>query len=66
MLLSFVGMFLYYGGYLNNSMEWFLGLDLDALRMNLITLLGLCGVGALLLSYPIMRNASLKPKARKD
>ncbi|NRG45511.1 hypothetical protein [Bacillus sp. CRN 9] len=66
MLLSFVAMFLYYGGYLNNSMDWFLGLDLDALGMTLITLLGLCGIGALLLTYPIMRNASLKPKSRKE
>ncbi|RDW22104.1 hypothetical protein [Oceanobacillus chungangensis] len=66
MLLSATFMVLYYGGYLSNSMEWFLGLDLDILGMTLITLLGLCSVGALLLTYPIMRNASLKPKSRKD
>ncbi|RDW17490.1 hypothetical protein CWR48_13270 [Oceanobacillus arenosus] len=66
MLLSAIFMVLYYGGYLSDSMEWFLGLDLDALGMTLITLLGLCSVGALLLSYPIMRNASLKSKSRKD
>ncbi|MFD2045228.1 hypothetical protein ACFSTA_16205 [Ornithinibacillus salinisoli] len=66
MLLSIMVMFLYYGGYLNNSMEWFLGLDLDALGMTLITLLGLCSIGALLLSYPILRNAPLKAKTRKD
>ena len=66
MVLSAIFMFFHYGGYLSNSMEWFLGLDLEALRMTLITLLGLCGTGALLLSYPIMRNAPLKPKSRKD
>ena len=66
MLLSLVMMFLYYGGYLNKSMDWFLGMDFDALKLNLITLLGFCGIGALLLTYPMMRNASLKPKARKE
>ncbi|MFS0820394.1 hypothetical protein [Bacillus sp. 1P02SD] len=66
MLLAFIAMTLYYGGYLKNSMDWFLGLDLDALRMTLINLLGLSGIGALLLTYPIMRNASLKPKSRKE
>lgn len=64
MLLSFIGMFLHYGGYLNNSMEWFLGLDFDDIGMTLITILGLSGIGALLLTYPIMRNAPLKPKSR--
>lgn len=66
MLLSAVFMVLYYGGYLNSSMEWFLGLDFDSLKMTLITILGLCSVGALLLSYPIMRNAPIKPKTSKD
>jgi len=66
MLFSLVMMFLFYGGYLNNSVAWFRGLDLDALKMKLISLLGFCGIGALLLTYPMMRNASLKPKARKE
>ncbi len=66
MLLSFVTMLLYYGGYLQNSIEWMMGLDLEAIKMNLITVLGLCGIGAFLLTYPIMRNASLKPKSRKE
>ena len=66
MLLSLVTMFLYYGGYLTNSMDWFMELDLAALKMKLISLIGLFGIGALLVTYPIMRNASLKPKARKE
>ena len=66
MLLSLVTMFLYYGGYLTNSMDWFMELDLAALKMKLISLIGLSGIIALLVTYPIMRNASLKPKARKD
>lgn len=66
MLLSFVTMLLYYGGYLQYSIEWMMGLDLEAIKMNLITVLGLCGIGAFLLTYPIMRNASLKPKSRKE
>lgn len=66
MLLSAVFMVLFYGGYLSVSMEWFLGLDLDTLKTTFISLLGLCGVGALLLSYPIMRNAPLKSKTRRD
>ena len=66
MLLSLVTMFLYYGGYLTNGMDWFMELDLAALKMKLISLIGLSGIVALLVTYPIMRNASLKPKARKD
>lgn len=66
MVLLLVGMFLYYGGYLDSSIEWFSGLDLEELGMTLISLVGLCGVGSLLLSYPIMRNAPLKPKTRKE
>lgn len=64
MLLSIVGMLLYYGGYLKSGMEWLSGLNSDG--MNLITLLGSCGIGALLLTYPIMRNAPLKPKSRVE
>ncbi|KMY32312.1 hypothetical protein ACZ11_09230 [Lysinibacillus xylanilyticus] len=66
MLLSVIFMVLYYGSYLSDSMEWFLELYLDASGMTLVTLLGLFSVGALLLSYPIMRNAPLKSKSRKD
>lgn len=66
MFLSFVGMFLYFCGYLNNSIEWLLGLNFEALRITLIHLLGLCGIGALFLTYPIMRNASLKPTSGKE
>ncbi|WP_047981891.1 hypothetical protein [Ornithinibacillus contaminans] len=66
MVLALIIMFLHYGSFLSNAVEWFVGLDFDALGMTLISLLGLVGLVALLLTYPIMRNAPLRAKSSKE
>lgn len=66
MSLLLIGMLLYYGGYLGNGMEWVSGLDTETVKWLLIAMLGVGGIGAILLSYPIMRNASLHLKTRRD
>lgn len=58
MLLAITGMFLYYGGVMDSSsFEWIWNHDLHPLTF--FTLAGLLGLGALFVTYPLMRNAPL-------
>jgi hypothetical protein len=73
MAVAITGMFLYYGGSLDSMFSWIGTLDFDAMIIgnivNLgtiaIILLGVLGLIALFITYPLMRNASLQPKPRK-
>jgi len=55
---------LYYGGTLSSWYTWLLGLQINP--SGYFILLGAAGLLALLLTYPLMRNAPLQPKPRKD
>ena len=55
---------LYYGGTLSSWYTWLLGLQINP--SGYFILLGAAGFLALLLTYPLMRNAPLQPKPRKD
>ncbi len=55
---------LYYGGVLNFWYTWLIGLNISP--SGYFTLLGAAGLLALFLTYPLMRNAPLQPKPRKD
>jgi hypothetical protein len=72
--VAITGMFLYYGGALDSVVSWLGTLDLDAMiianTVNLgtlvIILFGLVGLAALFITYPLMKNARLQPKSRKE
>jgi len=55
---------LYYGGILRSWYIWLLGLPISP--SGYFILLGAAGLLALLFTYPLMRNAPLQPKPRKD
>jgi len=57
-------MFLYYFGALDGPVEWVSSLNLN--KMAGVTIAGAAGLAALLVSYPMMRNASLTPKGKRD
>lgn len=73
MVIAIAGIFLYYGGALDSTFAWMGTLDMDAMVIgNMVTLgnlflilLGVLGLVVLLITYPLMKNASLKPKSRE-
>ncbi|GAA0382193.1 hypothetical protein [Bacillus horti] len=58
------GLFAYYSGSLQAPLDWIVSLNISA--MTYLTLLGGIGLAALVVAYPIMKNASLQPKAKKE
>lgn len=64
MALAFPIFSLYYGGVLNSWVAWLKSLDLST--ATIFTLFGAAGLAALFITYPIMRNAPLQPKPRKN
>jgi len=64
LIVGIVLMFLYFTGALDAPVEWVSSLNMSAITV--ITLVGVVGLVFLLVSYPIMRNASLAPKAMRE
>lgn len=57
-------LFLYYGGFMDSLFTWLLSLNLSATTV--FTLLGAIGLATLSATYPLMLNAPLQPKPRKN
>ena len=64
MVIGISAMFLYYSGMLEGPIEWLLSLDMSAIAI--FTVAGVVGLSALLATYPLMKNASLLPKGKKE
>ena len=64
MIIGIAFMFLYYSGALTGAVDWASNMNLNA--MSGFTLAGAAGAAALLATYPIMRNASLLPKGKRE
>lgn len=63
MVVMFPILFLYYGGVVGSWFTWLRSLNLSA--ATIFTLFGAVGMGALVSTYPLMRNATLYPKSEK-
>lgn len=64
MIIGIPMMFLYYSGMLEGPIDWLLSLNMNATTA--FTLTGIAGLAAILATYPMMRNASLEPKAKRE
>ncbi|MBH5317533.1 hypothetical protein I6N90_06845 [Paenibacillus sp. GSMTC-2017] len=64
MIIGILALFLYYSGVIETPMQWIAKLKINAITA--FTLVGVAGIGALLATYPMMRNASLVPKGKKE
>lgn len=64
MIMGIAGMFLYYSGALDAPFDWISNLNVKV--MSGFTVAGIIGLIALFATYPMMRNASLQPKANRE
>ncbi|MGY5343625.1 hypothetical protein ACXFAU_14385 [Paenibacillus glucanolyticus] len=64
MAIGITAMFLFYSGALDAPIAWLSTLNVNA--MTGFTIAGIAGLLALLVTYPMMRNASLQPKAKSE
>lgn len=64
MIIAIASMFLYYSGMLQTPIEWLSTMNMSAITG--FTLAGIAGLAALLATYPMMRNASLQPKQKRE
>ena len=63
-LISIVCMFVYYSGGFDKVMEWLGTLNMSV--MTAFTIAGALSLAAMFSTYPMMRNASLEPRQRRE